>query len=212
MTTITKDMVSVRLVNALDRTWTHIRKHHPDVPPVVITVGSGMTDPKRPKLGHFAASRWEYQHKHVSELFIAGEGLQHGPTDVLVTLLHEAAHGIAVTRGIKDTSRQGRYHNTRFKQLAEELGLEVTEQHSIGWSGTTVSKRTLKIYRRYLGVLERALVIWRRQETARETTKNNHNGLSLTCLCERRIRVSTKTHDEGPITCGNCETDFQSTD
>ncbi|MFD1534873.1 hypothetical protein [Pseudonocardia aurantiaca] len=34
---------------------------------------------------------------------------------------HEkAAHALAHVRGIKDTSRQGRWHNARFKALAEE--------------------------------------------------------------------------------------------
>ena len=35
------------------------------------------------------------------------------PADVLDTLLHEAAHALAAARGIKDTSRQGRYHNKK---------------------------------------------------------------------------------------------------
>ena len=35
---------------------------------------------------------------------------------VIGIVLHEAAHGVASTRGIKDTSRQGRYHNRRFAE------------------------------------------------------------------------------------------------
>jgi hypothetical protein len=56
-------------------------------------------------------------------VLISGEGFGRGPPEVLGTLLHEAAHGLAKTRGIKDTSRQGRFHNLRYKALAEELGL-----------------------------------------------------------------------------------------
>ena len=55
---------------------------------------------------------------------ISGEGLRRTAHDVLGTLLHEAAHALAHARGIKDTSRQGRYHNKHFKTLAEELGLD----------------------------------------------------------------------------------------
>jgi hypothetical protein len=40
--------------------------------------------------------------------------------------MHEATHGVAWTRQIADTSRQGRSHNGRFRAIAEELGLEVT--------------------------------------------------------------------------------------
>ena len=56
---------------------------------------------------------------------MGGEGLRRGARAVLGTLLHEAAHGVATTRGIKDTSRQGRYHNRRFAELAAELGITV---------------------------------------------------------------------------------------
>ena len=39
-------------------------------------------------------------------------------------MLHEAAHALAIRRGIKDTSAAGnRYHNKRFVALAAELGL-----------------------------------------------------------------------------------------
>jgi hypothetical protein len=68
------------------------------------------------------------------EVFVGGEGLARGPADVLGTLLHEAAHALAHVRGIKDTSRQGRWHNARFKALAEEIGIQVTRDASIGWS------------------------------------------------------------------------------
>ncbi|HWM39885.1 MAG TPA: hypothetical protein VNS49_22515, partial [Streptomyces sp.] len=43
-------------------------------------------------------------------------------------LLHEAVHGIAAARGIRDTSRAGRYHNRRFLVIAEELGLVHPEE------------------------------------------------------------------------------------
>ena len=56
---------------------------------------------------------------------ISGEGLRRTPDEVLGTLLHEAAHALAHARGIKDTSRQGRYHNKHFKTCAEQLGLAV---------------------------------------------------------------------------------------
>ena len=53
---------------------------------------------------------------------------------------HEAAHAIACQRGIKDTSRQGRYHNSRFKAIAEEVGLDVSRDPEWGWSVTALSR------------------------------------------------------------------------
>ena len=106
-----------RLVAALERTWTAIRDRHPEVPEVVLVVAAG-SDPrgKRLTLGHFAAGRWQLaisadgQSAERAEVLVGGEGLRRGPVDVLGTLLHEAAHGLAHARGISDTSRQGRYH------------------------------------------------------------------------------------------------------
>src|SRR5262245_54596879 len=111
----TADSVAARLIASLDRVWAEIRARHPDTPPVVVTIGAGSigTPPGVLKLGHFAAGRWQHDTQRLAELFIGAEGLQHGPIHVLGTLLHEASHGVAHTRGIKDTSRQGRFHNRR---------------------------------------------------------------------------------------------------
>ena len=46
--------ISPRLVTALDRTWAAIQARHPDVPAVVIALGSGSGNGLRLKLGHFA--------------------------------------------------------------------------------------------------------------------------------------------------------------
>jgi hypothetical protein len=83
-------------------------------------------------LGHFAAARWRFTNlgpdrpAERPEVLVSGEGLGRG-LDVLGTILHEATHGLAMARGIKDTSRQGRFHNLRFKALAEEMGQAVAK-------------------------------------------------------------------------------------
>src|SRR6266571_146279 len=66
-------------------------------------------------------------------MFIAGEGLDRGARGVLGVALHEAAHAAAAVRRIQDTSRQGRYHNVRYRRLAEELGLPVEQMDGFGW-------------------------------------------------------------------------------
>ncbi|MGH3191511.1 MAG: hypothetical protein ACRDOL_30560, partial [Streptosporangiaceae bacterium] len=81
--------ISPRLVTALDRTWAAIMARHPDVPAVVIALGSG-SGGKRLKLGHFAPDRWQRSGGRLPELFVGGEGLARGAGDVLGTLLHEA--------------------------------------------------------------------------------------------------------------------------
>lgn len=88
-----------------DRTWAAIQARHPDVPGVVIALGAGSGGKRGLKLGHFAADRWQRGDGKLPELFVGGEGLSRGSRGVLGTLLHEAAHGVASTRDIQDTSR-----------------------------------------------------------------------------------------------------------
>jgi hypothetical protein len=201
--------ISPRLVTALDRTWAAIMARHPDVPAVVIALGSG-SGQRRLKLGHFAPERWQRGEGRVPELFIGGEGLARGAGPVLGTLLHEAAHGVAATRGIQDTSRQGRFHNTRYKALAEELGITVEKDGSIGWSKTTVPDATAALYRAELARLDKALVAWRHADGAgRGGRTNSNNGVAALCGCGRRIRVAESVLEAGPITCGLCGSDFE---
>lgn len=206
--------VATELVRAIDVVWQGIRRRHTDVPDVMITVGSGTlgAKPGQARLGHFAAARWQREGESLPELFVSGEGLQRGATDVLGTLLHEAAHGLASVREIKDTSRQGRYHNKRFKDLGAELGLELTEDPSIGWSITSVPAATAAEYAEELAALTAALVIYRHAEI-RPTSKSKSTNLAVAvCLCPRKIRVAKSTLAEAPITCGKCGADFEAED
>ncbi|WP_218021501.1 hypothetical protein [Nocardia acidivorans] len=140
------DTITGLLVTAVENTWAAIRSHHPDVPDVVLTVGAGSTGGSDLTLGHFAPNRWVRGEYELHELFVGGEGLQRGAVDVLGTLLHEAAHGNAEMREIKDTSRQGRWHNERYRELAEEVRLTVAHHDKIGWSVTTVPGSTRDRY------------------------------------------------------------------
>jgi hypothetical protein len=202
--------ISPRLVTALDRAWAAIQARHPEVPAVVITLGAGSGRRDGLKLGHFAPDRWERAGGRLPELFVGGEGLARGARDVLGTLLHEAAHGVAGARQVQDTSRQGRFHNTRYKALAQELGLAVAKTGSIGWSQTTVPDAIAALYRPELRRLEDALVAWRHAEgRGRGGRASSNNGVAARCQCGRRIRIAASVLAAGPVTCGLCGTDFE---
>ena len=200
--------ISPRLVTALDRTWAAIMERHPDVPAVVIALGSGSGHGLRLKLGHFAADRWQRADGRLPELFVGGEGLAKGARDVLGTLLHEAAHGVASVRQVQDTSRQGRFHNARYRELAEGLGLTAAKRGSDGWTDTAVPDATAAQYRAELRRLGDALVAYRRFEPTGRGRLNNNNGVAAFCECGRRIRVAGSVLEAGPITCGLCGSDF----
>ncbi|WP_196776824.1 hypothetical protein [Haloechinothrix halophila] len=206
--------ISTPMVDALEQAWADIRERHPELPPAVIVLGAGSIGSRSGALtlGHFAAMRWHTDtdgSDQLAEVFIGGEGLQRGPAGVLATLLHEAAHALAHTRGIKDTSRQGRYHNTKFKAVAEEVGITVTKDPRIGWSPTDLPDTTRNDYAHTVEVLSEALRLYRRRENTDSGTTKTSNPPPCVCQCGRRIRVATSVRDAGPITCGICGTNFE---
>jgi hypothetical protein len=225
MSDTTTTQVSVPLVQAIQNAWSAIQTQNPDVPDVVITLGTGRVS-QGMKLGHFAASVWTRgDGADVHELFVGAEGLSRGAQALMGTLLHEAGHAMAENRGVQDTSRQGRYHNRKFQAIAQELGIEVEHSESLGWSSTTMPDDTAALYAEAIMDLDAAMVAYRyglegfmglpTAGGAIGTTgtirlprvtgrKSNNNGVSASCGCGRKIRVSRSTLELGSIACGIC--------
>ncbi len=172
----------------------------------VLVVASG-GDSKRLHLGRFAPDRWQVAGTGRHEVLVGGEGLQRGPVEVLATLLHEAAHGLARTRQVKDTSRQGRYHNRRYAHLAAELGLTVTHDERIGWSVTTAPEATAAAYTAVVDEIRVALVLWRYLDQLAGRGRSR-NLLACACPCGRRIRAARATLADAPVICGACDGPF----
>ena len=201
--------VASKILKVLEDIWLEIRRWNPEIPPVVIIIASG-TDGKHPRWGHHAPGRWNVAGEQFTEIMISGEGLRRSAREVLATLLHEAAHALADARGIKDTSRQGRYHNKHFKNCAEEVGLTVEHDDKFGWSATTITPATELAYASQLQALTEAMTLWRHGETtAGPNARRNTNLIAAICPCGRSIRVAVSTLAEAPITCQACDQDFQ---
>jgi len=137
-------------------------------------------------------------------------------------LLHEAVHGIAAARGIRDTSRAGRYHNRRFLAIADEMGLDHAEEPhpSSGFSLVVMRPDTRKRYRITIERLQRAL----RAHTVATTADNGgsfrgpaaRHGSSgggvrvkAVCDCGRNVRVVPSVLAQAPIMCGACGQPFR---
>jgi hypothetical protein len=207
-----REVAASAVVAALERTWAAIRAHHPELPEAVVILGPG-SEARRGlvELGHFAAGRWHLQTNKANrhEVLVAGEGLRRGPKDVLNTLLHEAAHGLAHARNIKDTSRQGRWHNQRYATLAREVDLEVTADAKTGLSQTHLTDQATSRYAEQLRDLEAALGLWRHTEPKREREVGSRSLLACSCACGRKLRVAKKTLEQAPILCGACQQPFE---
>jgi hypothetical protein len=170
--------------------------------------------------GHFAPARWRVDGRNLPEVMVSGEGLKRDPPEVLVTLVHEATHGVCHARGIVDTSRQGRYHNKKFAAVAKELGLVQREP------GTDAERALVASHGYTLCALDPAvdwaphlarlsalgkLHRWDEPIPAAAAESKARNGHACKCECvpPRLIRVHVSTFDEGPIMCRVCGADFE---
>jgi hypothetical protein len=218
-----------RLIAALEHAWSQIRARHPDVPPVVVITGTGRTGRGHATLGHFCAERWHTDDaERVSELFIAGEllagnGVHTGGRVTLKTLLHEAAHGVATTRGIKDCSRQNRYHNRAFARLAAELGLAAPESpHPVlGYSVATLEDATAAAWAEVIAAIDAArLPHLGEMFTATAVTTGEPGAVAqsragtrfqVACQCPqpRTLSITPRQYETAPLICGACEQTFE---
>ncbi|HEY2279967.1 MAG TPA: hypothetical protein VGI00_16520 [Streptosporangiaceae bacterium] len=172
------------------------------------------------------------------ELFVAGELLAAGGRAVIEVMLHEAAHALAARRGIKDTSAAGnRYHNKRFVTLAAELGLRGPEvpDKITGWSHCTLHGQAA--YEAWAGVTAaidaaRLPFLIDLARPARpgggdgtggdgqdqgdgedgQPAKRGGRRVAVECGCQpepRRLQLTPKQIEDGPITCGLCSAPFE---
>ncbi len=220
-----------RVVACLEGIWAKIRTRHPDLPRVVLIIGSGVEGGAYKLRGHWAALRWRVEDgADVGEVKIAGERMADGPAGVLSTLLHEAGHALAHVRKIKDTSRGGRYHNSRYRDLAESVGLVTSKGPRHGWHVTELSPHTRDVYHEDLAELHRVLSGYRHaiswsgklvkgpgpkptddDDQADDDKPKKASGrglLECSCAVPRKVRVSRKIAELGPISCGVCGSEF----
>jgi hypothetical protein len=235
------------VVTVLERVWEAVRANHADLPPVVIVTGSGFVGPAR--WGHFRANGWtDREHEEtqdgvtvnvrLGEMFVAGETLAKGAGHTVETMLHEAAHVLAQVRDVKDTSRQGRWHNQRFRTLAEEMGLEYPKESAhpqAGFSECLMTPGTREEYAPVIEELDKAIrmtialpgflavtgedgegpgggeFIHGAKKPRKEGAGPSTNNVKAVCGCEtpRIIRASRKVLAEGEIVCGRCREPFE---
>lgn len=70
------------------------------------------------------------------EIALTAENLNRPAIELAATLLHECVHACNFVKGVKDTSRHGAFHNSKFKATAEAAGLIVEADEKYGWKTT----------------------------------------------------------------------------
>jgi hypothetical protein len=203
------------ILDAIDALANQIRKNFPEVPQTTIVLGSSGKSKKGLKLGHFAPATWRDE-ATTHEILISGEALARGAEAVLATLLHESAHAVAHMHQVRDTSNNGRYHNKRFKVIAEGLGLMFgpEPQPTIGWSAATCTPETLALYKGGISKLAASLTTYRIGANDADNAKpvapieRNKTKTLVDCECESPVTVSKIWFASADMWCGNCQTPF----
>lgn len=192
-----------QVVATCEGVWDQVRENHTDLPDVIFTLGDGGGKVN----GYFHGGAWHTKEDRTGkpQVLIAGERLAAGPEGVLETILHEAAHALAHAREIKDTSRQGRYHNKKYGLLAESVGLHVAAADAThGHTWTSLRPDTIERYARALHDLERVLTYYKRTPLPPRAKKKKEPQVQAECGCERKIPLAYL-----PVICGLCATEFE---
>lgn len=196
------------VIRALEDGWASIHARHPKLPNVVIVVGPTSKGGKLTRLGHFAKARWHGEgDERWGEVLVSAESLQNPVDRIFTTLLHEATHALADATDVKDTSRNGVYHNARFRDLAETLGCECCKGGRIGWTTPGLQGWAADEYAADIARLRDALRCWRGIEPTGESKTKQPT--KATCDCGRILRMSEKVFELGPVVCGVCGADFE---
>ena len=219
------------LVAACEAGWAAIQAHHPQVPDTVIVLGTGVERGRLVKLGHWWGGQWRVGAEARGEVLLAGEALHLPPEAVFEVLLHEAAHGLAAARNVRDTSRGGRYHNANYKAVAAEVGLRPRRFDPYGFARTELTPATAETYADVIaGIgarmrLARGLPVQRAvgieggvegiagggREADGGRRKGSRSGQpAAECGCEpgRKLRMAPSVLERGPVICGLCGSEF----
>lgn len=94
--------------------------------------------------GHVTCGKvWRVKDSQSYELNIGAGTLDRPIESVVSTLLHEMVHIYNLMNDIQDTSRGNTYHNKKFKEKAESVGLVIERDDRIGWSITSPSEELI---------------------------------------------------------------------
>lgn len=188
--------------------------------------------------GWFQAGAWRYGDQPVHEVFFNADWRDADPhiseaEQVLVTIAHEAAHAYAQVHGIKDTSRDGRYHNRRFAEIVLAIGLQVEPDPVIGHRTPELSARGRIDYADLLAMLHDGLTLAREpRRTKVNLDRDGETGnvqlgdspepnpspskyVFASCRCQAgrgrsvTIRVATGSWRLGVIQCRACGAAFE---
>ena len=207
---MTRDKLSVTL-NELHKLFDNLNQEffQSKLPQCIITIqAKGNTG----AYGWFTPSKvWNVDKENKHEINITSESLSREYIDIAKTMLHEMIHLYCTTNGIKDTSRGGSYHNSKFKEESIKHGFYYKENSydkKYGWTYSSLTEETIekinkfKINKKALRRINRKDV----SDNGAPSPAKKSNIIKWTCGCGDIIRSSKP---DILAICGKCYTPFK---
>lgn len=112
-------------------------------------------------------------------------------SETIATLMHDMAHLYNIQNEVKDTSRAGIYHNTKFKETAEAHGLQISYNEHIGWSLTRLTPETEKWVEENINIKGFSVYKLTKEKISKGTAKPKQSMRKLVCpSCGLIVRVT----------------------
>lgn len=135
------------------------------------------------------------------EINLCAEYLHRDFTEVCETLLHEMIHLYNLQHGVKDTSRNGWYHNKHFKEAAENHGLVCEKDAKYGWAHTKLAPST----KEWLQTLEGFDSFSLYREKVVKVSKKSNSKKYVCPSCGQIVRATKEVN----VTCSDCQIPFE---
>lgn len=140
------------------------------------------------------------------EINLCSEHLNRPINEVISTLLHEMVHLFNLTiANVQDTSRNGYYHNTKFKKAAEDHGLNCEKTEKYGWSKTTLRDWVVDAISEHADEgfsLHRNIFA---NPAVGKASKKSSSRKYVCPTCGAIVRATKEVH----IICGDCDCEFE---
>lgn len=153
------------------------------------------------------------------EININSETVTRPIENVVATLIHEYCHYYNQINGIQDCSRNGYYHNKKFKECAEKHMLRIEHDDRIGWSITYPTEelinwvishdlQDIKLGRgiNWMEVNGTMIPVNPKTGNGNKGNKTKSNMRKYTCNCGTIIRATKDLN--GTVECNKCHSTF----
>ena len=122
--------------------------------------------------------------------------------EVCSTLLHEMVHLWNLQNEIQDTSRNGSYHNKKFKDVAECHGLIIEKDKKYGWTLTSLNEEA-KVFIKSLNA--DGFAIYRKKLAHIKSTSKQSTRKYVCPSCGCIIRATKEVR----VICSDCNVEFE---